>query len=151
MRHYIAKSLPEQPGSLKEQVPNPEPMQIVQTAPARRPWYQTYHDPSNIIESRLRRRDKPSEVAVPQGESGQEEHALAAAISLHEGMEPQSIKEVYHRANKLQWEEAMKEEIQKLEKRETWKVIRKPESANIVGSKWVFRLKKDANGNVTSH
>ena len=45
----------------------------------------------------------------------------------------------------------MKEEIQKLEKQDTWKAVRRPEGANIVGSKWVFRLKKDANGAVTSH
>ena len=76
---------------------------------------------------------------------------MAATISLHKGMEPQSIKEVYHRADQLQWEEVMKEEIQKLEKQDTWKAVRRPEGANIVGSKWVFHLKKDANGAITSH
>ena len=76
---------------------------------------------------------------------------MAAAISFHEGMEPQSIKEVYERPDRLQWEEAMKEEIEKLIKRKTWKIVPKPKGVNIVGSKWVFRLKKDANGNVTSH
>lgn len=45
----------------------------------------------------------------------------------------------------------MKEEIEKLQKRDTWKVVPRPKNANIVGSKWVYRLKKDANGNVTSH
>ena len=39
---------------------------------------------------------------------------MAAAIAFHEGMEPQSIKEVYERPDRLQWEEAMKEEIEKL-------------------------------------
>jgi integrase len=66
-------------------------------------------------------------------------------------MEPQSIKEVYGRPDRSQWEEAMKEEIEKLQKRDTWKVVPRPKNANIVGSKWVYRLKKDANGNVTSH
>ena len=45
----------------------------------------------------------------------------------------------------------MKEEIEKLIRRGTWKIVPKPEGVNIVGSKWVFRLKKDANGNVTQH
>lgn len=76
---------------------------------------------------------------------------MAAAIAFHEGMEPQTIQEVSQRMDKLQWEEAMKEEIEKLIRRNTWKVVQKPDGVNIVGSKWVFRLKKDVNGNVTSY
>ena len=30
----------------------------------------------------------------------------------------------------------------------TWEVIDKPDGVNVVGSKWVFRAKKDAAGNV---
>jgi len=66
-------------------------------------------------------------------------------------MEPQSIKELNKRLDKLQWKEVMKKEIEKLIRRGTWKIVPKPEGVNIVGSKWVFRLKKDANGNVTLH
>ena len=66
-------------------------------------------------------------------------------------MKPQTIKEVYKRPDKLQWEEAMKEEMEKLIRRGPWRIIPKPEGVNIVGSKWVFQLKKDANGNFTSH
>ena len=76
---------------------------------------------------------------------------MAAAISFHEGMEPQTIQEVYQRPDRLQWEEVMKEELEKLIRRSTWRIVPKPEGVNIVGSKWVFRLKKDVNGNVTSH
>ena len=39
------------PEPIKEPVPNPEPVDIVKITPARCPWYQSYHDPSNIIES----------------------------------------------------------------------------------------------------
>ena len=74
---------------------------------------------------------------------------MATTISFHEGMEPQTIKEVYERPDRLQWEEAMKEEIEKLIRRGTWKIVPKPEGVNIIGSKWVFHLKKDANGNLT--
>ena len=147
-----------QPEQFEQPVPDPQPFENTPTikAPTRRPWHRAYHDTSNILESRLRNRDKPSESSSstnkePQGESGQEEHAMAAAISFHEGMEPQTIKEVYERPDRLQWEEAMKEEIEKLIRRSTWKIVPKPEGVNIVGSKWVFRLKKDVNGNVTSH
>ena len=30
----------------------------------------------------------------------------------------------------------------------TWELIDAPEGVNVVGSKWVFRVKKDAAGNV---
>ena len=69
---------------------------------------------------------EPSKNQEPQGESGQEEHAMAAAISFHEGMEPQTIKEVYQRPDRLQWEEAMKEEIDKLVQWNIWKTASKP-------------------------
>lgn len=51
---------------------------------------------------------------------------MAAAISFHEGMEPQTIKEVYQRPDRLQWEEAMKEEIDKLVQWNIWKTASKP-------------------------
>ena len=141
--------------SIEESIPNPLPNEeLAVKPPARRPWLQTYHDPSNILPSRLRDRTKPCEKSKDQeiqGESGQEERAMAAAISYHEGLEPQTLQEMYRRPDRLQWEEAMKVEIEKLKKWQTWKVVPKPEGANIIGSKWVFKLKKDANGNVTSH
>ena len=121
----------------------------------RRPWHEIYHDQTNVITSRLQNQDKTktNKANEPEleGELGQEELAMAAAIAFHEGMEPQTIQEVSQRMDKLQWEEAMKEEIEKLIRRNTWKVVRKPDGVNIVGSKWVFRLKKDTNGNVTSY
>ena len=48
---------------------------------------------------------------------------MAAAIAFHKGMEPQSIKEVSERPDRLQWEEAMKEEIEKLIRQGTWRII----------------------------
>ena len=33
----------------------------------------------------------------------------------------------------------------------TWELIDAPEGVNVVGSKWVFRVKKDAAGNVIRH
>jgi Reverse transcriptase (RNA-dependent DNA polymerase) len=118
-------------------------------------------DSINLIPVRTRSQnrivDTPSAEQVSsldiEGEFGTKdfEVALAAHTSLTEGMDPQSLKEVYSRADKLLWDEAMKDEIQQLEQRETWKVVKKPPDANVVGSKWVFQLKKDANGEVLTH
>jgi len=33
----------------------------------------------------------------------------------------------------------------------TWELVNAPEGANIVGSKWVFRARKDAAGNMVRY
>jgi len=33
----------------------------------------------------------------------------------------------------------------------TWEVVEKPDGVNVVGSKWVFKAKKDAAGNVVCY
>lgn len=122
------------------------------------------HLPMNVLPTRLR--SGTHQIADPptaeemhylriQGESdydfGAEEVAMAAAVASSEGMEPQCIGEILKRADKLQWEAAMKDEISRLQERGTWKVVKKPTGVNVVGSKWVFRIKKDANGHVQSY
>jgi hypothetical protein len=38
-----------------------------------------------------------------------------------------------------------------VERGRTWKLVEAPEGVNVVGSKWVFRAKKDAAGNVVRY
>ena len=45
------------------------------------------------------------------------------------------------------WEKAIEEELSTLKDAGTWELVDAPEGVNIVGSKWVFRAKKDATGN----
>ena len=42
----------------------------------------------------------------------------------------------------------MEEELRTLREARTWEVVDAPKDANLVGSKWVFRAKKDAAENV---
>ena len=44
-----------------------------------------------------------------------------------------------------------REELATLDKAGTWELVNPPMGMNIVGSKWVFRMKKDAAGNVVYH
>ena len=50
--------------------------------------------------------------------------------------------------NSKQWSKATKEEIDSLSKNETWELVDLPSGKNIVGSKWIFKHKRDANGNI---
>ncbi len=49
------------------------------------------------------------------------------------------------------WEKAIEEELATLKKARTWKLEKAPPEANIIGSKWVFKAKKDAVGNVVHY
>ena len=46
------------------------------------------------------------------------------------------------------WINAMKDEIQALHDNETWELVSRPTDINIVGSKWVYRIKYKEDGTV---
>ncbi|KAJ0836346.1 putative RNA-directed DNA polymerase [Helianthus annuus] len=49
------------------------------------------------------------------------------------------------------WMNAMQEEIKALQRNNTWSLVPRPASANIVGSKWVFRTKYHSDGSIDRH
>jgi len=79
------------------------------------------------------------------------EYAMAAEISEAEALEPRTLAEAKSRPDWPLWEKAIVEELEVLRKAGTWEVVDAPKDANIVGSKWVFRAKKDAAGNVVRY
>ena len=48
----------------------------------------------------------------------------------------------------LSWRKAIDVELENLKTAGTWEVVERPEGTNVVDSKWVFCLKKDAEGRV---
>ena len=46
------------------------------------------------------------------------------------------------------WKMAMKEEMDSLEKNETWNLVELPKDSKVVGCKWVFKLKKSVDGKI---
>ena len=49
------------------------------------------------------------------------------------------------------WKDGIQQELDALHSNHTWNVVPIPVGQNIVGSKWVFKLKRDANGNINCH
>jgi len=80
-----------------------------------------------------------------------EEYALAAVISESEALEPRSVEEAKRLPDWPLWEKSIEEELDVLKEAGTWELADAPEGANIVGSKWVFRAKKDSAGNVVHY
>ena len=68
-----------------------------------------------------------------------------------ENEEPQSINEALNGKDANKWKQALEEEYNSLIKNETWEFVPPPEGCNIVGSKWVMKVKRDANGHVDRH
>lgn len=54
-------------------------------------------------------------------------------------------------AKEKQWEEAMSKELEAIEKDKTWSITELPAGHKLIGLKWVYKLKKDANDNVVKH
>jgi hypothetical protein len=79
------------------------------------------------------------------------EHAFAAETADAEAIEPRTLAEAKHRPDWPLWEKAIEEELATLKKAGTWKLEKAPPGANIIGSKWVFKAKKDAAGNIACY
>jgi hypothetical protein len=61
-------------------------------------------------------------------------------------IEPNSFEE----ANKDEfWNKAMDEELDQIEKNETWELVPRPKNKNVIGTKWVFINKLNGDGKVT--
>lgn len=58
----------------------------------------------------------------------------------------------YNQASKNRhWNQAMKAEIDAIERNGTWKLTELPKGQKVIGLKWIFKLKKDANGEIVKH
>jgi hypothetical protein len=46
------------------------------------------------------------------------------------------------------WIRAMNEEMDQIEKKNTWELVPRPKNRNVIGSKWVFKNKMNEKGQV---
>ena len=77
-----------------------------------------------------------------------EELGMAAAVAEAVGLEPRSVEEARKRPDWPKWKDVIEAELRQLDAMGTWEIADKPAGVNIVGSKWVFKIKKDAAENV---
>ena len=75
---------------------------------------------------------------------------IAAAIHEAEG-DPKTLSEAQARIDWPLWKAAMDREINTLEQAETWETVPRPPNTNVVGSKWVFRIKRKADGSIEKY
>ena len=53
--------------------------------------------------------------------------------------------------NSQDWKAALKEELTMIEKNETWIFVDKPIHKKVIGVKWIFKTKLNANGNINKY
>ena len=65
------------------------------------------------------------------------------------GVCPRSYTEALKSEKSVQWQEAMNEEMRSLEENETFTLTSLPKDRQVVGGKWVYAIKENANGDET--
>ena len=78
------------------------------------------------------------------------EQAMAIIIESVEGLTP-TYAEAHRHPNWPKWEEAIKKELKGLDESGTWRLVKRPPDTNIVDSKWVLKIKKNAAGEIDKY
>lgn len=74
-----------------------------------------------------------------------------ATIANSESREPATAREALAGPDTDKWKGAMEKEIESLHENQVWDLIELPKDRKAVGSKWVFKLKTDADGAVARY
>lgn len=70
------------------------------------------------------------------------------ALDTEDEFEPSSYNDAVTCANKSKWIAAMNDEMSSLCENQTWELVDLPEGCKGIGSKWTFKIKKDACGKI---
>jgi hypothetical protein len=83
--------------------------------------------------------------AVPQGLA---RRVLSEELHVVSSDKPSSFSEV---ENDPCWRRAMLEEMKSIEDNGTWSLVHLPQGRMAIGLKWVFKVKRDEQGNIAKH
>ena len=69
-------------------------------------------------------------------------------VASTEQQDPSSVAEARSASDKVKWEKAMEREMKSLHSNEVWELVEPPPDRKVVGNKWIFKRKVDADGAV---
>ena len=75
-------------------------------------------------------------------------HSAFAAHVAESITEPLSYKEAARSPHRVQWELAMQEELDSIRANSTYELVPLPADRHAIGSKWVFKIKRHADGSI---
>ena len=65
--------------------------------------------------------------------------------------EPKSFKQAANGDYSQQWKNAMDEEFTSLKTNQTWGLVPRPLDQNVIGCRWVYKVKRGEDGSITRH
>jgi len=130
---------------LHEEPPNPEPqLQVRKSQRTPKPpgewWKIRTEETSSSSTPRYSLRDRKPAAQHPEWT------AHLATVQ-----EPSSYTEAMKSPEKEHWVKAMQEELDSLKQNEVWEIVPTPTDRKLVGCRWVFKIKTDAQGNLTRY
>ena len=78
-------------------------------------------------------------------------HALSVAKKTCEVGEPNSFSEVVSSQKYVEWLIAINEKMKSLHKNHTWVLVLPLNGHNVIGCKWVFKVKRKADGSLDKY
>ncbi|CAI7803270.1 unnamed protein product [Closterium sp. NIES-53] len=81
-------------------------------------------------------------------ESAYEECAFAFFSPVEMPGEPATLKEALESSDAEEWKKAMESELKSIEENGTWELVELPEGRKAITSKWLFKIKSDADGKI---
>ncbi|CAI7763334.1 unnamed protein product [Closterium sp. NIES-54] len=79
-------------------------------------------------------------------QSDYEECAFAFFSPVEMPGEPATLKEALESSDAEEWKKAMESELKSIEENGTWELVELPEGRKAITSKWLFKIKSDADG-----
>jgi len=73
---------------------------------------------------------------------------LACTLLTTEEYEPRTHNQAISCSDAPKWLQAMQEELDLLKDQNAWTIVPEPKNRNIVGCRWVYKIKRDATGNI---
>ena len=77
--------------------------------------------------------------------------SLDSAFAVMEMKEPISYKDAMKSEHAEEWKKAVQNELASMEKMKVFSPTRKPKGANVIKCKWVFKIKRNADGSVKKY
>jgi len=90
------------------------------------------------------------ELAMGNSEGVEDIYAMAAGVEM-DGLDPSTVSEARSRTDWTRWQSAINAELKSVEDTCTWNVVKQPNGMNVVGCKWVFKIKRKANGEIKKY
>ncbi|CAI7878846.1 unnamed protein product [Closterium sp. NIES-53] len=99
---------------------------------------------------------KPAKLALARAalivgddeESDYEECAFVFFSPVEMPGELATLKEAFESSDAKEWKKAMESELKSIDENGTWELVELPKGRNAITSKWLFKIKSDANGKI---